>query len=110
MRRMMDIQEKINEAVRKQAKTDWQSALSKAGEILKPFVVNGNSQRSEIENLLKEIGGKSIYGNNSQLYFGYEMEVPESYVKFKQDKASEEFIQKVNELQSQIDELSEQMR
>ena len=107
MNKITDIQGKINEQAEEQARKDWKEALQKASKLIEPFVVPGNDTRGAVEKILKEIGEKSIYAsNNYGVILGYEMKVPESYVKFKQDKASEEFIKKVNGLQDQIDELN----
>ena len=106
---MKDIQATIDKRVEEQATKDFDEAKKQARKLLAPFfeAVKFSDYRSdgELEHMQEEFAKTTHIGKYNDLYICNDMAVPGCYVRMKQAEAAKEFIEKVESLQEQIDDL-----
>lgn len=108
-----DIQARLDKKVEEQAEKDFRDAIREARKILLPFFdavkctdYRGNGELDElIENFAKTTR-VSKYGD---MYLCEGMKVPSSYIRMKQAEASKEFIESVERLKTQMDDIQGQI-
>jgi len=105
-----DIQARLNKKVAEQAQNDFKEALNQCTKLLQPFfkpVEYASDEEKVAVQTAFNVGTKiSSYGN---VYLCNNMDVPAAYVARKQAEASKEFIDKVEELQAQVEDLYNQV-
>jgi len=104
-----DIQARLDKKVEEQANRDFKKAIQQAEQILTPFfkpvetsAFCGKNELAELQEAFKKCASIGRYGS---VYLCREMTVPMCYIHMKKAEASKEFIEKVNNLQDQINEL-----
>lgn len=104
-----DIQARLDEKVKAHAERDFKKAIQQAEQLLEPFFKPVESQTfsspAELVKLQGAFNTGSRIGKYGSVYLCRDMSVPECYIQKKRSEASKEFIEKVESLQEQIDEL-----
>jgi len=107
MNSMENIQEHLNNKVKRKVESEWEEALKKASKLIEPYIMKLN--QAEKEAFMIELREKTVIRNCWDLYIGINMKVPEAYMDFRKKKAAEEFVAKVAEIQKQFDRVYQEL-
>ena len=108
-----DIQARLDKKVEEQAEKDFRDAVRDVRKLLLPFfeAVKYTEYRAatELDELQRNFAETTRVNEYGDLYIAEGMKVPGCYIRMKQAEASRKFIESVERLQTQLDDLQGQV-